>query len=379
MVEYIKQELQRRVGTEGCNAVNWEVTERIQNEPKYVAFNQWAKENGVIAPSVRYPVAFGEAGQLIGCAAKRPVGFNEAFVYVPMRLVICESKILQTEVGPILKQYPELFTEGDGGRTNGEHLTIMLFLLHEMSKGEASFWYPYFQISESPDQLSEWPEDILDELQDPILKLAAQDAHEQNEEEFELFLEVAAAHSDVLDVSFFTYANFMRAHTQVTTRCFGTATEIMVVPFADCANHHVTDSEFHLLNHRLAMKHLEAKKEGKPPEVSQDEAKYFTKERTRVQFMKNFVEAPETDYDQIEVPYKSQRYSKKLKLRQQFSETDVKQFCTEYADQDVWELRYVSSSVDEDNDSEESSEESDGEESEEESEEEEGEVSERQK
>ena len=101
-------------------------------------------------------MAFGEDGQLVGCAAKRPIGFNEAFLYVPMRLVICESKILQTELGPIIKKYPDLFTER--GRSNGEHLAIMLFVLHEMSKVEASFWYPYFQISEFPDQISEWPE-----------------------------------------------------------------------------------------------------------------------------------------------------------------------------------------------------------------------------
>ena len=32
--------------------------------------------------------------------------------------------------------------------------------------------------------------------------------------------------------------------------------------------------------------------------------------------MKNFTEDPEVDYDKIEVPYKSLRYSKKLKARQ---------------------------------------------------------------
>ena len=77
------------------------------------------------------------------------------------------------------------------------------------------------------------------------------------------------------------------------------------------------------------------------------------------------------------MPYKSQRYSKKLKQRQQFGKTDSNQFCKEYANQDIWELRYVSSSVDEDNDTEESSSEnSDGEESEEESEEEQEELTE---
>ena len=43
--------------------------------------------------------------------------------------------------------------------------------------------------------------------------MAALDSREQNEEEFEMFLEVANENSDVFDVSFFTYANFMKAHT----------------------------------------------------------------------------------------------------------------------------------------------------------------------
>ena len=54
----------------------------------------------------------------------------------------------------------------------------MFFVLHEMSKGEASFWHPYFQISESPDQVSQWQESDLDELQDPIFKEEAMDEFE---------------------------------------------------------------------------------------------------------------------------------------------------------------------------------------------------------
>ena len=83
-------------------------------------------------------------------------------MYIPMKLIVCESKILQSEVGFIIKKYPKVFSEK--GRTNSEHMIIMFFVLHEMSKGEGSFWYPYFQISESPDQVSQWEESDLDEL-----------------------------------------------------------------------------------------------------------------------------------------------------------------------------------------------------------------------
>ena len=86
--------------------------------------------------------------------------------------------------------------------------------------------------------------------------------------------------------------------------------------------------------------------------------------------MKNFEEDAETDYDAIKAPYKSLRYSKKLKSRQQIQTMTAEQFRKnpEHEEEDIWELRYVSSSCDEDNDTEEdeSEEEDDAEESEEE-------------
>ena len=176
MVEYLQKELSNRVAKEGFSQINWEVTERITQEPIYANFNKWAKENGIISNAIRYPVAFGEGGHLIGCAAKRPIGFNEAFVYIPMKVVICESKILLSEVGHIIKKYPKVFSEK--GRTNGEHMTIIFFTLHEMSKGEDSFWAPYFAISEYPDQVSMWNEDDLAELQDPIFMEESKDEDE---------------------------------------------------------------------------------------------------------------------------------------------------------------------------------------------------------
>ena len=42
--------------------------------------------------------------------------------------------------------------------------------MHELSKGQESFWYPYLQITEKPDLLIMWSDEQLDELQDPVLK-----------------------------------------------------------------------------------------------------------------------------------------------------------------------------------------------------------------
>ena len=41
MVEYLQKEIRDIVKVEDCNRINWEVTEQISKEPKYVKFNEW--------------------------------------------------------------------------------------------------------------------------------------------------------------------------------------------------------------------------------------------------------------------------------------------------------------------------------------------------
>ena len=150
--------------------INWEVTKQLEQEKKYVKFNQWCKENGVVNSAVRYPVAFGEDGQLVGIAARREIGFNEAYLYVPMKVIICASKVLKSEIGPIIDKYINAFNNKSSTRQNQgqdksltanersitttQHLIIIFFVLHEMSKGEDSFWHPWFDVSEKPDVTS---------------------------------------------------------------------------------------------------------------------------------------------------------------------------------------------------------------------------------
>lgn len=52
----------RRLKLESTAEINWEVTNRLAQEPKYVEFNKWLDDNGARRPSVRYPAAFGKTG-----------------------------------------------------------------------------------------------------------------------------------------------------------------------------------------------------------------------------------------------------------------------------------------------------------------------------
>lgn len=109
--------------------------------PKYVNFNKWLDQNGAKRESIDYPAAFGPDGGLIGIAAKRDIGIQEAYIYVPSKLVICEEKFRQDpDIGHILEENPELFVD----HYFGEHLVLIFFIAYEIGKGEKSFWAPYF-------------------------------------------------------------------------------------------------------------------------------------------------------------------------------------------------------------------------------------------
>ena len=110
----------------------------------------------------------------------------------------------------------------------------------------------------------------------------------------------------------------MTAHTQVVTRCFGSSKGTILIPFADQANHHVTDNEVQFFNVRLTKKFLEAKEKDESVTCADEERKYFTNEKKRVNFMKNFTEDDPKDQEVANSPpYKSDRYARVLKVREE--------------------------------------------------------------
>lgn len=90
--------------------------------------------------------------------------------------------------------------------------------------------------------------------------------------------------------------------------------------------------------------------------MSEEESFYFTQDKKRINFFKHF----EEDFDpKIDVPYKSSRYAKKVALRNTVANITTTDFLTleEFHSQDIWDLKYISTSDEEDNDSDMASEE----------------------
>ena len=89
---------------------------------------------------------------------------------------------------------------------------------------------------------------------------------------------------------------------------------------------------------------------------------YATNERRRLNFLKHWKEDDSFE-DKIKINYKTALYAKKLSLRNKVKKMTVKEFLE--TKQDIWELKYFSTSDEEDNDSDiENSEEAEDEESE---------------
>jgi len=91
-------------------------------------------------------------------AAAKDIGINEAYLYVPTKLMICETRVRQSDIGHVIEEQKSFFDD--------EHKIIMFFIVHEMSKGKDSLWHPCFQISEKPDLPAFWEDDELQEMQD---------------------------------------------------------------------------------------------------------------------------------------------------------------------------------------------------------------------
>jgi len=129
---------------------------------------------------------------------------------------------------------------------------------------------------------------------------------------------------EIIDASQFTPKNYKLAFTITVTRCFGwSLPHTSVVPFADCANHFIIDNQYELYSKRL-----HDKKKIPNAEFTDDEKKYFTQLKMRINYEKHYVE-DEKFNPNYDLPYKTLRYIKKLKMRNTCAELHPNKFLTD--------------------------------------------------
>ncbi|CDW76123.1 set domain protein [Stylonychia lemnae] len=374
MADYLCEDILNRLKQENCLCINKNKTRELQQQTLFIKFHKWLKENGAIYDHcIEYPVAFSDKPDnqnfyLIGVAAKKLLGPQQAYLYIPNKLIINEYKLLQSEYGHIFRENEHLFKEG----SEGEQIQLIFYVICEQIKGEASFWYPYFQTCQDSDLPQFWKDDELEDLEDQLMIAEIQEVRGNYQKEFQLCRSIASKYPELIDLDKFSEDLYKIAYNLVTTRCFGWSLPYTsLVPLADCFNHYNIDNQYELFNSKLHTLLSDYNPKSSVQELKEElrevDYQYYTKEKMQLNFMKNFKEDQDLDKNQQpagesssegdsddpdDIPEISQKRVNKLMIRstclglttQQFLEDEGYQKCQ------IWDLKYDSTSDEEDND-----------------------------
>eukprot|EP00347_Sterkiella_histriomuscorum_P010279 403376910 len=357
--------------------IHHEKTNKLRQQEKYVNFQKWLEDNGVLHPGVDYPVAFGRQGQLIGMAARKDIPPQKAFLFVPQRLMISEVTVRNSKIAPLLSKHPEIFKH----HQDAEYLVIIAFVWHELMKGEASFWYPYFQIINLSDLPMLWSDQEIQEFQDQVLQKDIQDYKVEYENEWKLVYE-AFSKDETYDEYYPGISNlenkemirafYDRAYQSVVTRCFGWGLpKTSMIPFADCINHHNVDSTYELIH-----KDFHQDINNREPQYSGPK-EYYTSSKIEGDYSDFFnlissqssnpsssqdttiqqqIES-QSEYQQLlgerkEWPKRTQNQMDKVYRRRQVASLNISEF-QDSKKREIWDVDYLTTSDEEDNDTEE--------------------------
>lgn len=236
--------------------LNMAATARLKQNDKMKRYVQWALENGAIMDKVNFPAAFGADGDLVGSSALEDIAPNEAFIFVPQHfLLTVERARASVEIGHIFENHDSIFK----ANTNRDFLTLLLFMIHEMSKGEKSFWHPYFEAVDPGIMPCEWKQSLIDEIDDRQLKEDLKEYAKSMQEDWATVQKLMRIYQEHFDPQVCNETLYKRAAAFISTRCFGWGLPTTIVaPLADSFNHSAKSSaQVDILNKRL---HLQKNK-----------------------------------------------------------------------------------------------------------------------
>ena len=124
---------------------------------KYKLYNEWFLAEGGLMPKVEFPAFF---DGVLGCRAIKEIGHREAYIFVPYKMVMNIHHYDDHEIlGPIIAKHDNIFRKGT---SDGDHLTMVLVLIYEMSLGPKSYWYPYLRILPDIELTGRWDKATLE-------------------------------------------------------------------------------------------------------------------------------------------------------------------------------------------------------------------------
>jgi len=144
--------------------------------------------------------------------------------------------IENSEIGNFIKNAPRILTKD----TMWSTYKFAIYFMFEKSKGEKSFWHPYFQILPIADLPSFWSESELEFLGNPKLSHAASTFRKMIKNAYDLIkLHIFSCEKMLFgNESIYNEQNFTQCVIQIATRMFGWKLPCdCMIPLIDCANH----------------------------------------------------------------------------------------------------------------------------------------------
>jgi len=176
-----------------------------------------------------------------GLIATEKIITEELIVKMPRELLLTTKKAFFSDVRKVFLDNPKFFSPYL--TSNWEDRMLLVFLLYEHQKGEASSWYYLLSnLSRDIDYVVFWDEEELNLLEDKNVSRIAKRRRNQYNMEEAYILDLGKKYPGLLDPNIFTHENVRWIYTHLITRCFGKYLEyVTMVPFAEFFNHECSD------------------------------------------------------------------------------------------------------------------------------------------
>ncbi|KAL3367651.1 hypothetical protein AABB24_008814 [Solanum stoloniferum] len=189
-------------------------------------FWKWLCDEGVV--SIKTPVKPGIVAEGLGLVANRDISKGETVLGVPKRFWINTDTVAESEIGNVCTGLEPW-------------ISLALFLLREKWKDDSKWKYYMAVLPESTDSTIYWSEEELSEIQGTQLLSTTLSVKEYVQSEFQKLEEQVILGNKQLFPFPITLDDFFWAFGILRSRAFsrGGIQNLMLVPFADLANHSV--------------------------------------------------------------------------------------------------------------------------------------------
>ncbi|KAG5192774.1 hypothetical protein JKP88DRAFT_144826, partial [Tribonema minus] len=194
-------------------------------------FLQWLRENGATWDKLEWP-SYATASGSRGAIATADIAPGEPFLCVPERCMLTPPQAQRLPcVGPVFAAEAEGLLRGDAA--------LALYVMHELLRGDASFYAPYLAVLPAPHTAEDWDATAVAVLQDERLAASADARSRQLTRAWERTMSaLAASYPGMFPRETYTLALWRRAWGVIRARAFGRRLPwSALVPLADCLNH----------------------------------------------------------------------------------------------------------------------------------------------